>query len=71
MTLLLSETEWGSVGFLDMEDFLSPISCRRDFSHYNLPWVPRDGLKQLLIKGGATKKSPEGRLKGAEKFIRR
>ena len=54
-----------------MEDFLSPISCRRDFSHYNLPWVPRDGLKQLLIKGGATKKSPEGRLKGTEKFIKR
>ena len=30
-------------GFPGMEDFLSPISCRQDFSH-NLPWVPRDGF---------------------------
>ena len=64
------ETEKGHVGLPGMENFLSPIYCKKDCSHYDLSWVPKGGMEQLLIKGEAAKKAPEARLKGPEKLIR-
>ena len=36
-----------------------PISCRQDSSFHGLPWVPKGGFEQLLVKGRAAKKLPE------------
>ena len=50
--------------------FLSPISCRQDSSHCDLPRIPKGRFEQLQIKRRAAKKSPEARLKGAKKLIK-
>ena len=54
-----TETEQGPVGIPDVDVFLSPVSCRQDSSlPHDLPCVPKGGFQQLLIKGGAAKKTP-------------
>ena len=60
----------GAVGLLGMEAFLSLISCRQDSSTHDLPWVPRDRFKQLLINREAADKPPETKLKGPEKLVK-
>ena len=49
---------------------LPTISYRQDSSLHDLPQVPKGRFEQLLIMGGAAKKSPEARLKGPEKLIK-
>ena len=46
------------MGILDMDVFLSPISCGQDSSRHDLPCIPKGGFQQLLIKGAAAKKTP-------------
>ena len=53
----------GPVGLPDMEVFLSPISCRQDFSLYDL-WAPKSRFEQLLIEGGDSQETTWGRIKG-------
>ena len=60
----------GAVGLLGMEAFLSLISCRQDSSTHDLPWVPRDRFKRLLINREAADKPPETKLKGPEKLVK-
>ena len=64
------EPEQCSVGLAGTKAFLSPISCRQDSSHYDLPWVPKGRSEQLPTKGGAAEKPPEARLKGPEKLLK-
>ena len=47
-----------------------PFSWRQDSSHYDFPWDPKRGFEQLLIRGGAAKKSLATRLKRPEKLIK-
>ena len=67
--ILKNETKWGPLGLPGIESFLSPISCRQGSSLLDLSWIPKDGFKQLLIKGEAVKKPPETKLKGLGKPI--
>ena len=47
-----------------------PISCRQVSSFRGLPWVPKGGFGQLLIKGIAAKKLPEAGLRDQRKLLR-
>ena len=67
---LKNETKWGPLGLPGIESFLSPISCRQGSSLLDLPWIPKDGFKQLLIKGEAVNKPPETKLKESENLIK-
>ena len=42
---------------------------RQDYSVYDLSWVPKVEFKQLLIEGGAAKKSTDTRLKGPPEIL--
>ena len=59
------ETTQGPVGLPGTETPSLPT-----FFKARLPWVPKGGFQQLLIMGGAAKKSPEARLKRPEKLIK-
>ena len=43
--------------------FCPPLLVEEDSSLHDLSWVPKGGFQLLLIKGGATEKPPEARLK--------
>lgn len=67
---LKNETKWGPLGLPGIESFLYPISCRQGSSLHDLPWTPKGGFKQLLIKGEAVEKPPETKLKESEHLIK-
>ena len=62
---LVNETEQGSVELLGTKAFLCPpfLVLRKWvwFSRYDLPWVPRDRFRQLLIEEGRGCKDKEER----------
>lgn len=60
------------VGLLGIQAFLLFfVSCRQYSSLHDLPWILKGRFKLLLIKEGAAKKPPEGRLMGPKMSIRR
>ena len=63
-----SRTLWGS-----WVPLCSPLLvCKgADSSLHNLPRVPKGRFKQLLIKGGRAKESPETRGEKSEEFIKK
>lgn len=67
---LKNETKWGPLGLPGIESFLSPISRRQGSSLRDLPGIPKGGFKQLLIQGGAVRKSPETKWKESENLIK-